>query len=271
MMRALAALIACAALGGAAVVGLGLYDVSSTDEHLAPTYWLLDTAMRKAVERRARSIQVPPLGDAGLRDRGARLFDEHCVPCHGAPGIAPAPFALGLTPIASSLVHTARHWSPAELYWVVRNGLKMTGMPAWQQRLDEDDRWAVVAFLQELPLLSPETYRLRVGRAGAVAAQLPAATGLAGDAGRGRATIRQYACVTCHAIPGIVGANAPVGPPLAGIAQRKLLAGAIPNTPENLVRWLLAPQRLSPGSAMPDLGLREQDAADIAAYLRTLD
>ncbi|HEX2197917.1 MAG TPA: c-type cytochrome, partial [Burkholderiales bacterium] len=90
------------------------------------------------------------------------------------------------------------------------------------------------------------------------------------SAARGERAINQYACVTCHEIPGIVGANAPVGPPLAGIASRVMLGGVLPNSPDNMVRWLREPQKIAPGTAMPDLGVTEQDARDIAAYLATL-
>jgi cytochrome c2 len=90
------------------------------------------------------------------------------------------------------------------------------------------------------------------------------------SAERGRRAIYQYACVTCHAIPGIVGSNAPVGPPLAGMAARGFIAGVLPASTDNLVWWLRAPHLVSERNAMPDLGVTEQDARDIAAYLMTL-
>ncbi len=270
----LAGLMIAGALAAAAVVGLGLYDISATDQHLRPTYRLLDASMRSSVARRARNIVVPGLEDAALRDHGMALYDANCLPCHGAPGVAPEPFALGLTPAPANLAHTAREWSAAQLYWVVRHGIKMTGMPAWAYRLPDDDLWAIVAFLQVLPSMRPQDYRARTGRTDAPRAQHEDAegkAGLPGNAARGKRAIQQYACVTCHQIPGIVGANAPVGPPLRGVAQRKILAGVLPNTPANLVRWLRAPHGVSPATAMPDLGLTPQHAADIAAYLSTLD
>ena len=87
---------------------------------------------------------------------------------------------------------------------------------------------------------------------------------------RGKVAVQQYACVTCHRIPGIVGAHAPVGPTLEGIATRGVIAGMLPNTTENMVRWLRDPQRWHAGNAMPNLGVTERDARDIAAYLDTL-
>jgi mono/diheme cytochrome c family protein len=266
MIRLIAALVGTAAAVGAAGVVLyaGWYDISATEPHLAPTYWALDTGMRRSVQRRAAAIVAPPLEDGRLVARGLVYFQQHCVQCHGAPGVAPEPFALGLMPAPASLAHTAREWQPAELFWVIKYGIKMTGMPAWGFRLSDDDSWAVVAFLRILPTLSPRDYR---------ALQVPAlereeeSVLEKPDPRRGETAIHQYACATCHRIPGVVGANAPVGPPLDGFATRTMLAGRLPNDRDTLVRWLRDPQALKPGSAMPDLGVTERDARDIAAYL----
>ncbi|MGH8742509.1 MAG: c-type cytochrome, partial [Burkholderiales bacterium] len=239
------------ALAAAGSIYLGIYDISATDQHLAPTYRLLDTAMRRSVRSRAADIAVPDLRQPGRLERGLGFYRQHCVQCHGAPGVAPEPFALGLTPAPANLAHTAREWRAAEIFWVVKEGIKMTGMPAWKYRMADDDIWAVVAFLQEMPRLSPEEYRSR--KASQQAASQPPVISMP-EAERGRRAIDQYACVTCHAIPGIVGSNAPVGPPLAAIATRGFIAGVLPNTPQNMVRWLRHPQAVNPRSAMPDLG-----------------
>lgn len=270
------------AAGGSGVLYSGLYDTSALAQHLAPTYWLFDTGLRKSVERRARDVVVPPLDDERLALRGLDLFQRHCVQCHGAPGVAPEPFALGMAPLPSNLAYTAREWPPSQLYWVVRSGIKMSGMPGFAYRLPEAELWAVVAFLERLPSLSPRHYAALVAAAAAPSApsaaasmEAPAAAPWpvapwAGDPERGRVAIGQYACSTCHRIPGIVGPNAPVGPPLDGMARRTLLAGRLDNTPANLQRWLREPQQVKPGSAMPPLGVTERDAADIAAYLGAL-
>lgn len=271
MKRVLATLAAVALLGAAivaAVVGGGLYDISATDQHLAPTYRAIDLASRQSVRVRARGIEAPPLDRPELVERGLALFRDHCVSCHGAPGVAPGTFALGMTPAPANLVDTARHWSAAEIYWTVRNGFKMTGMPAWQFRMPDEDLWAVVAFVRTLPGLAPQEYRRRAAAAPQVEPRDEAPG--APDARRGKAAIHQYACATCHQIPGIVGANKPVGPPLDGVARRTVLAGILPNNEANMVRWLRKPHEVSPESAMPDLGVTERDARDIAAYLSTL-
>ena len=266
-MRWLLGFLAAAGAAGALVLYAGWYDISATDQHLAPTYWLLDTGMRRSVKLRARDIKIPDLNDPVKRQTGANLYRAHCQQCHGAPGIAPEPFALGMTPAPVPLTHTARTWSAAELFWVVKEGIKMTGMPAWKYRMSDAEMWSVVSFLPAMARLTPAQYAaLETGPAERhenLSTAEPSAK-------RGERAINQYGCVTCHAIPGIVGPNAPVGPPLAGVGSRAMLAGVLPNTFENMVLWLRAPQKAAPLTAMPDLGVTERDARDIAAYLAGL-
>ena len=91
-----------------------------------------------------------------------------------------------------------------------------------------------------------------------------------GDPDRGVEMIGRYGCAACHTIPGIRGANALVGPPLTRIASRSYLAGQIQNTPGNMVRWIQHPREVERGTAMPEMGVTDSDARDIAAYLYTL-
>src|SRR5690606_35013537 len=91
-----------------------------------------------------------------------------------------------------------------------------------------------------------------------------------GDAVAGKKALQQYLCITCHVIPGVVGADHHVGPSLAGMARRKYIAGVLPNTPVNMLRWIREPTEVDPLTAMPDLGVSDQDARDIAAFLYTL-
>ena len=266
-LRSLGTVAVVGALAGAALVYSGVYDVSATDQHLWPTYWTLRAAMERSIAVRARRLEVPALEEPARIRRGVGLYREHCAQCHGAPGIAPEPFALGMLPVPENLALVARQRGAADIYWTVRNGLKMTGMPAWQYRLSDDDMWDVVAFVKQLPLLSPAQYQ---GLKSAPASHAAEETG-SPDPERGKEALRQYACVTCHEIPRMVGSNAPVGPSLAHIAKRAFIAGVLPNTAENMTRWLVAPQEVKPGSAMPDLHMRVRDAKDIAAYLATLN
>ncbi len=268
----LAGLAVLAAAGSALFVYSGVYNIAATEQHIRPVYWLMEATMRRSVKQRAEKIAVPPLDDRRVIERGLRVYRMHCIQCHGAPGVAPDAFALGLTPVPANLALTAREWkAPAELYWVVKYGIKMSGMPAWEFRLAENDLWAVVAFVNALPGFAPHEYRALASRLESAAAPPPAPEAAhAADAERGKTALSQYACASCHEIPGIVGAKNPVGPPLHGIAGRKYLAGVLPNTPDNMLRWLRSPQSVDAGSAMPDLGVSERDARDIAAYLETL-
>lgn len=100
--------------------------------------------------------------------------------------------------------------------------------------------------------------------------RLKAAQLTGGDPHRGPALIRKYGCSTCHVIPGVRGADGQVGPSLEGIAGRVYLAGRLPNTPDNMQRWIQDPQGIERGNAMPNLGVTERDGRDIAAYLYTL-
>ena len=91
-----------------------------------------------------------------------------------------------------------------------------------------------------------------------------------GNATNGRRVIVSKGCGSCHTIPGIHNAKGVVGPPLMFFSRRTMIAGELPNSPENLVRWLKNPPGVEPGTAMPDLGLTDQQANDVAAYLYTL-
>lgn len=91
-----------------------------------------------------------------------------------------------------------------------------------------------------------------------------------GDANRGAEVIDQYRCGACHVIPGIRDARGEVGPPLTGFGDRTFVGGEVPNTPQNLIQWIRSPKSIEPGTAMPDLGVTDQQARDVAAYLYTL-
>ena len=90
------------------------------------------------------------------------------------------------------------------------------------------------------------------------------------EVARGKRLITTYGCGTCHETPGVAGAHGMVGPPLTKMARRTVIAGLLPNTPANMIRWLQQPQSVVPGNAMPNMGMSDRDARDLAAYLATL-
>lgn len=267
-LATLAVLLLAAVAGGAVVVVGGVYDISATAQHTRPVYTLLEVTMKYAVQRRAAGIAVPPLNDAKQRAHGQQLFDRHCSNCHGAPGQAPEAYAQLLQPLPGPLTRAASQWRPQELYWIARHGVKMSGMPGWEGRLDDAELWAIVAFLQQLPQLSPDDYRQQAAAARAVrvVAAVPAALGEDSAV----AALRRYGCHGCHVIPGIVGPTVVIGPPLERFGTRTLIAGRWANTEDNLVEWLRRPQAMDPRSAMPDLGVSPSDATLIARHLRSM-
>jgi mono/diheme cytochrome c family protein len=280
VLLTVAALGLAGAAAGALVVYGGLYNVAATVQHTQPVYSLLETAMHQSVKLRARNIETPKLDDERLVMRGAACFRDKCVQCHGAPGVAQGDIGKSMQPLPGPLVDARHHWKPRELYWLTKRGIKMSGMPAWEYRLSEEELWAVVAFLARLPDLTPQQYAeaTRVEATGVQGAPTGLACGAApggapvrpGDVERGKRALHQYACSACHTIPGVTSSSPHVGPPLAGIAGRTLIAGKLANTPDNMVRWLRHTKEVDPMTAMPELGVTEQDARDIAAYLATL-
>ncbi|ALK99337.2 hypothetical protein AM586_03830 [Massilia sp. WG5] len=274
-------LLAAAGVGAAAGFALfrsGLYNVAATTPHLQAVYSLLERAMRYSVEHHASTVAAPRLGESAQVLRGAGLYSEHCAQCHGGPGTAPAAHGMSMQPAPGPLVDASARWKPRELYWITRHGIKMSGMPAWEVRLNEADTWAVVAFLTQLPGLDAGAYReMTRTRPGPGAQDLPlpasprtvSAHGelLRGDAGRGKRVLAQYACQSCHRIPGITGSDVNVGRTLDDLAKRRIIAGLLPNGQDNLVRWIRNPQAVDPDTAMPNMGVTERDALDISAYL----
>lgn len=297
-----AALAAGALLGAAVVVYSGAYNVASTRQHMQWVYSLLETTMRHSVQLRARDITVPPLDDPARISRGAACFRDKCVQCHGAPGVSQGDIGKSMQPVPGPLVDALQRWRPREIYWITRHGIKMSGMPAWEFRLDDAQLWDITAFVQRLPQLSPQDYAaitaapapfapasdVSVSSSGLACglslttandpgasppppqSVTPAAPPARGDIERGRQALYQHACNACHTIPGVTGSSPNVGPPLKGLASRSLIAGRLANTPDNLVRWLRDPKAVKPLTAMPDLGVSEAHARDMAAYLGTL-
>jgi mono/diheme cytochrome c family protein len=158
-MRFIAGFIAAfivMAIGALGVIYSGIVSVSAREPHSAPLFFLLQTAMRHSVAHQAASQPVPaPSTDIA---RGFHLYSETCVYCHGAPGRDPTDIGKGLYPEPPFLPDTIQRWSPAEIFWIVKNGIKATGMPSFAETHSDDDLRAVVAFVQKLPGMTKEQY-----------------------------------------------------------------------------------------------------------------
>ena len=272
----LATIAALAVLGGVGAAGFiwaGLYDVGATRQHLQPVFSVFEIAMHRSVRLHARNVTTPPLEDEAMVRRGATCFNEKCVQCHGAPGIAQGDIGKSMQPLPGPLVNATQTFHPRELYWITRHGIRLSGMPAWEFRLTEEEIWDVVAFLQRLPNLTPKAYAetaQKQSRSASCGRDVSAAPTRTPDVVRGKQALYQYACSACHTIPGVTSSFPNVGPPLEGIASRTLIAGKLSNTHDNMVLWLRGPNAVKPNTAMPNLHVTEEDAADMAAYLATL-
>ena len=266
------ALVALTAGGAVVFLWSGVYNVAASSQHTQLVYSVLEYAMQRSVGLRASHIEAPPLTSPAMFERGAMCYQDRCEQCHAGPGVAAHDVALGMQPVPGPLMNAHMRWKPRELFWITRNGITMSGMPAWSFQLSDGDIWALVAFIERLPYLSPAEYRAIMARHAGQQCGVPGGSIAKpnGDAARGHSALSQYGCIACHKIPGLTGADVHVGPPLGGIARRVLIAGELANTPDNMVRWLRNPKSIDPLTAMPDLGVTERDARDMAAYLATL-
>ena len=145
-------------LGAGAVIYAGMYDVAATSSHWRMTAWLLANARMRSIKAQAAAIQVPPaLDDPAKALIGVTHYAAHCAVCHGAPGVPRGDIGRGLYPPPPDLAKTTPLYSPAELFWILKHGIKMTGMPAWSDHSDEE-LWGTVAFLEKLPGMSEQDY-----------------------------------------------------------------------------------------------------------------
>jgi mono/diheme cytochrome c family protein len=140
----------------------GVYDVAATVEHSAFTQRALRFALEQSVKRRARDVRVPELDDPAKVHAGLKGFQEMCVVCHGAPGAPKSEINEGLHPRAPDLAQTAKNWNPAELYVIIKRGIKDTGMPAWGPTHSDEELWGLVAFLQVFPTMPEAEYQRAV-------------------------------------------------------------------------------------------------------------
>ncbi|BBK35954.1 cytochrome c [Allostella sp. ATCC 35155] len=205
--------------GGLAAAALfvwsGIYNVSASRQHLDVTTWILDTLRRHSVRTHSLGIAAPPLDAPGLVRLGAVHYDLACAACHGAPGRPASALADAMLPTPPPLGPAVREWSPEELSWIVLNGQKYTGMPAWVAPRRGDEVWAVVAFLRRLPQIDAAEYRRLAG--------LPTQSSTVRAPGIGVATDAEpmAMCRRCHG-PSGARTVGPLVPPLAGQPVRYL-------------------------------------------------
>lgn len=141
-----------------AVIYAGLFNVAATEPHWPATYWVLETARVRSIQVHAAGL-APPAGYDEPNKIVAAVghFSEHCATCHGAPGAKQSELAEGMYPRPPNLKEAAGRYTPGELFWILKHGIKMSGMPSMES--DGDAMlWATVAFLEKLPRMSDDAY-----------------------------------------------------------------------------------------------------------------
>lgn len=156
--RSLAVLLLVGALGGGLVVVLGLIPIKASSGHWTITAWFLNFTMERSVATHSLTIRPPTLDHPGLVVQGATHYDFGCRPCHGAPEMPQPVIAQRMTPAPPYLPWIVSEWKEQQLFYIVKHGVKFTGMPAWPTQQRDDEVWAMVAFLRQLAQLTPEKY-----------------------------------------------------------------------------------------------------------------
>ena len=158
------------ALAAWAYLRSGRFDIRADQRPGGLEQWIVSALRESSLARQSGEITAPEPFDAPTVAHGALLYADSCEVCHGGPGLEAEPFAYGLHPVPPSLDSPeVQESADGELFWVIGNGLRFTGMPAFNALYDEADRWALVAFLRRLPELLPAGYEELVSGAGAEA------------------------------------------------------------------------------------------------------
>ena len=146
----------------------GVPEVSALGSQQPLVEWFLVTTRERSIESRAEKIQVPDLGGPSRLAEGLEHYHGMCAGCHGAPGLEPSEIGRGLNPTPPNLVrHEFEGEEAAEAFWVIQNGIRMTGMPAFGPTHTDEQIWDLVAFLRRMPELSPKQYAQMVAEAAA--------------------------------------------------------------------------------------------------------
>ncbi|WP_421999272.1 c-type cytochrome [Reyranella sp.] len=200
-------------VGATIFVLSGLYNVSASREHLDVTTWLLEVVRRQSIRTHSLAVGTPPPVSEGALRLGAVHYELGCAGCHGAPGRPPSKIQDAMIPSPPSFAEAASAWTPRQLYWIVLNGQKYTGMPSWLAPSRRDEVWPMVAFLTRMPDLDAAAYRRMAGPAEGRPAARPAL---------GAQTVGLQVCARCHGAP---GEDPPIAivPQLSGQNQAYLL------------------------------------------------
>lgn len=155
---AIIAIVIIVPIGAFAYVKSGIFNVGASSPHTKFTTWLTHDTMIHSVRKRGDSASTPAVFTASQVVAGFCAYETHCVACHGAAGVARQPWVSGLEPQPPYLLDETQLFTPSQLFWIISNGIKMTGMPRWRESMSDRDIWNVVAWIEISAKLPPQTY-----------------------------------------------------------------------------------------------------------------
>ncbi|UUY07462.1 cytochrome c [Pseudomonas sp. J452] len=165
MKRTITTLVAAGVVGSAAVLAgaySGLVNVGADDPHFPAVHAFLTMARDRSIEVRSRDIEVPKLDDPAIIRAGAGNYNSMCIGCHLAPGVAQTELSQSLYPAPPNLAKIGIDGSPSAAFWVIKHGIKASGMPAWGKSMEDEYIWGMVAFLNQLPKMDATQYQALV-------------------------------------------------------------------------------------------------------------
>jgi mono/diheme cytochrome c family protein len=261
----------------------GFINIAATNPDPHPMDLVLSNGMKNSVRFHARGIKPPNLETPRMITSGEELYQGLCVLCHGGPDAAPTAIGQGLNPPAPPLNNEPAKWTAAQIYWIVKNGIKMTGMPSFGISHDSSDLWDIVAYIMKMPSLSSKKAHASDAPARSVDSATKAAS--MSDKGIGRIKmvslgpidpklvssglkIFNRSCTSCHLL------DAPIsGPALRSeVSSRspEFIMNMLVNTAEMEAKDPIVKESIHRygGSEMPATGLDSAKARAILEYLR---
>jgi cytochrome c553 len=209
---ALLALLAVAGLGALAVSASGVIPIKASSGHFAITEWFLVFSKERSIGTHTLGKELTGLDDPALIALGAGHYESGCRPCHGSPGQPTPVVPAAMVPPPPDLTVRAREYGPEELFYIIKHGIKFTGMPMWPAQTRDDEVRAVTAFLVRLPELDASSYRKLVH---GVAGDSESESDLAPAADNQPAQLARELCARCHGPRGEGGGHGAF-PRLAG-------------------------------------------------------
>ncbi len=136
----------------------GFYNISARVPHNGLTKWIISATTDNSVKHHSKDLLVPTLTDSSLVNAGYEQYTKSCIGCHGAPGRERGKTALAMYPKPPLLAKAAAGWGPAELFWITKNGIKMTGMPSFAGLKSDQEIWSIIAFIIKMENMTPAQF-----------------------------------------------------------------------------------------------------------------